>query len=215
MVAADVIEMRGAIAAEKGDADRWDLKYAAGGLVDIEFIAQYLQLVHAAAHARNSRYIDGACARQGVRGSDCCAPKMPRRCGAAVRLYHDLTQILAPLRLRRVRSANGRARVCSRCWRAPPTCRISPRSRLISWKRRREVRALFCAHPGQGALTPQADQRPCRCGRHGFRRALRSAVRAAAAPRRVVPLPTLERMRIAPPCSSTSDFAIARPRPEP
>ena len=27
----------------------WDLKYAAGGLIDIEFIAQYLQLVHAAA----------------------------------------------------------------------------------------------------------------------------------------------------------------------
>ena len=39
----------GAIAAEKGDAARWDLKYAAGGLVDLEFIAQYLQLVHAAA----------------------------------------------------------------------------------------------------------------------------------------------------------------------
>src|SRR5262249_15111916 len=48
-VAGDVAEMRGAIAQEKGDANRWDLKYAAGGLVDIEFIAQYLQLVHAAA----------------------------------------------------------------------------------------------------------------------------------------------------------------------
>ena len=39
--------MRGAIAKEKGAGDRWDLKYAAGGLIDIEFIAQYLQLVHA------------------------------------------------------------------------------------------------------------------------------------------------------------------------
>ncbi len=47
-VAADVVEMRGAIAKEKGDADAWDLKYAAGGLIDIEFIAQYLQLLHAA-----------------------------------------------------------------------------------------------------------------------------------------------------------------------
>src|SRR5580700_6492430 len=44
-IAADVVEMRGAIAKEKGDANPWDLKYAAGGLVDIEFIAQYLQLV--------------------------------------------------------------------------------------------------------------------------------------------------------------------------
>ena len=48
-VAADVIEMRAAIAKEKGDTNPWDLKYAIGGLVDIEFIAQYLQLVHAAA----------------------------------------------------------------------------------------------------------------------------------------------------------------------
>ncbi len=47
LIAGDVVEMRGAIAKEKGDGDRWDLKYAAGGLVDIEFIAQYLQLVHA------------------------------------------------------------------------------------------------------------------------------------------------------------------------
>src|SRR6202034_3198702 len=44
-VAGDVAEMRAAIAAEKGDDKRWDLKYVAGGLVDLEFVAQYLQLV--------------------------------------------------------------------------------------------------------------------------------------------------------------------------
>ncbi|MPZ54990.1 MAG: bifunctional [glutamine synthetase] adenylyltransferase/[glutamine synthetase]-adenylyl-L-tyrosine phosphorylase [Rhizobiales bacterium] len=48
LIAGDVVEMRQAIATEKGDSDRWNLRYAAGGLVDIEFIAQYLQLVHAA-----------------------------------------------------------------------------------------------------------------------------------------------------------------------
>ena len=47
-VASDVADMRRAIALEKGEDDIWDLKYAAGGLVDIDFIAQYLQLVHAA-----------------------------------------------------------------------------------------------------------------------------------------------------------------------
>ena len=31
---------------EKGGEGAWDLKQAPGGLVDIEFIAQYLQLVH-------------------------------------------------------------------------------------------------------------------------------------------------------------------------
>ena len=65
-VAGDVVEMRGAIAKEKGDGDRWDLKYAAGGLVDIEFIAQYLQLVHAATHAGDPRHLDHARARQGL-----------------------------------------------------------------------------------------------------------------------------------------------------
>ena len=36
------------IADEKGGEGAWDLKQAPGGLVDIEFIAQYLQLIHGA-----------------------------------------------------------------------------------------------------------------------------------------------------------------------
>src|SRR5207302_4961107 len=36
VVAGDVVEMRRAIAQEKGDDKRWDLKYAAGGLIDSE-----------------------------------------------------------------------------------------------------------------------------------------------------------------------------------
>ena len=42
--------MRRQIADAKGESDPWDLKQAAGGIVDIEFIAQGLQLVHAAKH---------------------------------------------------------------------------------------------------------------------------------------------------------------------
>jgi glutamate-ammonia-ligase adenylyltransferase len=48
LIAGDVVEMRQAIAEEKGDSNRWNLKYVAGGLVDIEFVVQFLQLVHAA-----------------------------------------------------------------------------------------------------------------------------------------------------------------------
>src|SRR6201995_3732789 len=48
-IAHDVSDMRRAIAQEKGEDDPWDLKNAAGGITDIDFIAQYLQLVHAAA----------------------------------------------------------------------------------------------------------------------------------------------------------------------
>ena len=42
--------MRAKIAAQYPGRNRWDLKYAPGGLVDIEFLAQTLQLVHAPAH---------------------------------------------------------------------------------------------------------------------------------------------------------------------
>jgi glutamate-ammonia-ligase adenylyltransferase len=47
-IAADVQDMRALIAKEKGTDKLWDLKQVRGGLVDLEFIAQYLQLVHAA-----------------------------------------------------------------------------------------------------------------------------------------------------------------------
>jgi glutamate-ammonia-ligase adenylyltransferase len=92
-VAADVIEMRAAIATEKGDSEKWDLKYVAGGLIDIEFVAQYLQLVHAAQLSEmldtsTARVLDKAW-RLGVLAAEDAEVLRP-----AVRLYHDLTQIL-------------------------------------------------------------------------------------------------------------------------
>ncbi len=47
-IVTDVRDMRERIAASKGTTDPWNLKQVRGGLVDIEFIAQFLQLVHAA-----------------------------------------------------------------------------------------------------------------------------------------------------------------------
>jgi [glutamine synthetase] adenylyltransferase / [glutamine synthetase]-adenylyl-L-tyrosine phosphorylase len=92
-VAADVVEMRAAIAKEKGETDSWDLKYAAGGLIDIEFIAQYLQLVHAAAapeiiDTSTARTLEKA-ARAGILKPEDASVLRP-----AVLLFHDLTQIL-------------------------------------------------------------------------------------------------------------------------
>jgi len=93
LIAGDVVEMRGAIAKEKGDRERWDLKYAAGGLVDIEFIAQYLQLVHAhrlpdILDTSTARVLDKAWALRvlPVEEAEVLRP--------AVQLYQDLTQIL-------------------------------------------------------------------------------------------------------------------------
>src|SRR5215470_5805619 len=93
MVAGDVLEMRKAIAAEKGDGDRWNLKYVAGGLIDIEFIAQYLQLVHAAQttdilDTSTTQVLDRVWRLGLLKAEDA---EVLRR---AVRLYHDLTQIL-------------------------------------------------------------------------------------------------------------------------
>jgi [glutamine synthetase] adenylyltransferase / [glutamine synthetase]-adenylyl-L-tyrosine phosphorylase len=90
---ADVVEMRAAIAKEKGDADPWDLKYAAGGLVDIEFIAQYLQLAHGAnapeiLDTSTARALEKA-VRAGILPAEEAEVLRP-----AVRLFHDLTQIL-------------------------------------------------------------------------------------------------------------------------
>jgi len=48
-LARDVREMRALIAQEKPASGLWDMKLAPGGLVDIEFAAQFLQLAHAAA----------------------------------------------------------------------------------------------------------------------------------------------------------------------
>jgi [glutamine synthetase] adenylyltransferase / [glutamine synthetase]-adenylyl-L-tyrosine phosphorylase len=92
-LASDVVNMRRAIAAEKGDGARWDLKYAAGGLIDLEFIAQYLQLAHAAAapdilDTATASVFDKAL-RGGILAIEDAEVLRP-----ATRLYQDLGQIL-------------------------------------------------------------------------------------------------------------------------
>jgi [glutamine synthetase] adenylyltransferase / [glutamine synthetase]-adenylyl-L-tyrosine phosphorylase len=93
LIAGDVVEMRGAIATEKGDANPWDLKYVKGGLVDLEFIAQYLQLVHA--HAEPS-ILDTSTARvlDIARQLKLISVEDAEVLRTAAQLYHDLTQIL-------------------------------------------------------------------------------------------------------------------------
>lgn len=49
-VAADVRIMRAKIEEEKGTRDIWDLKHVRGGLIDIEFLTQFLQVVSAHEH---------------------------------------------------------------------------------------------------------------------------------------------------------------------
>jgi len=92
-IAGDAYEMRMAIASERCQDNRWDLKYAAGGLIDIEFIAQYLQLVHADKHPdildpSTSKVLERA-TRLGLLSREDSEILRP-----AVQLYQNLSQIL-------------------------------------------------------------------------------------------------------------------------
>ena len=92
-IAKDVQEMRARIAAEKGTDNVWDLKQVRGGLVDLEFIAQHLQLVHAARHPevldQNTLGAYRKLADAGVLNA-----ADAERLTQATRLLHNLTQIL-------------------------------------------------------------------------------------------------------------------------
>jgi glutamate-ammonia-ligase adenylyltransferase len=92
-IAAEVRDMRRRIEVEKATQDIWDLKQVRGGLVDLEFIAQHLQLIHAADHPQilNQTTLNAlaAMAAEGL-----IAAEDHRRLASAGRLLHDLTQIL-------------------------------------------------------------------------------------------------------------------------
>jgi glutamate-ammonia-ligase adenylyltransferase len=92
-VIADVLEMRAMVEEHKGGEGHWDLKQAPGGLVDIEFAAQALQLIHAAKHpeivATETEAALGAAAKAGVLPAQEADILLP-----ALRLYQSLIQIL-------------------------------------------------------------------------------------------------------------------------
>jgi glutamate-ammonia-ligase adenylyltransferase len=91
-VTADAQQMREKLAAQFPGRNRWDLKFAPGGLVDIEFVAQTLQLVSAARRdvldtntVEALRKLAGA----GVLAADDAAALID-----AASLEHALTQVL-------------------------------------------------------------------------------------------------------------------------
>ena len=92
-IAADVIDMRARIAAEKGTDNIWDLKQVRGGLVDLEFMAQHLQLVNAAEHPEVLDQNTLAAYRKLAAAGLLTAGDADRLI-AATRLIHNLTQIL-------------------------------------------------------------------------------------------------------------------------
>ncbi len=92
-VAADVRDMRARIASEKGTIDIWNLKQVRGGLVDLEFIAQYLQLVHAAARP-DVLHQTTLVALKAAETAGVLSAADHDRLDDAGRLIEDLTQLL-------------------------------------------------------------------------------------------------------------------------
>ena len=92
-IVADVRDMRQRIEAEKGTDNIWDLKQVRGGLVDLEFMAQFLQLLHAHAHPevldQNTVQALIKLERAGLLDAEAAGTLIP-----ASRLIHNLTQIL-------------------------------------------------------------------------------------------------------------------------
>jgi glutamate-ammonia-ligase adenylyltransferase len=92
-VIADVVEMRGMVEAHKGGEGHWDLKQTPGGMVDVEFVAQALQLVHAARHpeiiATETEAVLTATTDAGILPTADADILLP-----ALRLYQSLMQIL-------------------------------------------------------------------------------------------------------------------------
>jgi glutamate-ammonia-ligase adenylyltransferase len=90
--AADVLAMRQLMARERPAAGFWDLKLHEGGLVDIEFAAQFLQLAHAAAGGPLSQNTAAALAALDAAG---LAPPAPLAdLAAAWRLQQNLSQLI-------------------------------------------------------------------------------------------------------------------------
>jgi [glutamine synthetase] adenylyltransferase / [glutamine synthetase]-adenylyl-L-tyrosine phosphorylase len=147
-IAKDVADMRRAIALEKGEDDIWDLKYAAGGMVDIDFIAQYLQLAHAAEKpdildVSTLRVVDHA-ARLGILPQS--AAEILR---SAARLYHDLTQILrlcVSEKFKPENSGDDLLRVMARAGDAPDFSSLEARVK----ETQAEVRGVFVEILGSG-----------------------------------------------------------------
>ena len=91
-IAADVTEMRALIEKEKPPRDMWDVKLIPGGLVDIEFIAQYLSLIAPVNGIEIEARMQGTEAALRRLGPDHLAPSDLDDLTAALRLYSDFAQ---------------------------------------------------------------------------------------------------------------------------
>ncbi len=91
--ARDVNNMRQKIEQERGTKDPWEIKLVRGGLVDIEFIAQFLQIAHAHRHtdilSPNTAFALARLHKAGLLDDEHAS-----QLDSACRLFQGLTQVL-------------------------------------------------------------------------------------------------------------------------
>ena len=92
-LAADVADMRARIARERVSADPWELKHVRGGLVDIEFICQYLQLLHGHDHP-DILHPHTRTALSRIAAAGLLPAVTADMLVAAIELNHNLTQVI-------------------------------------------------------------------------------------------------------------------------
>ncbi len=125
----DVVDMRSLMLREHNPQSPWDIKRIRGGLVDLEFIAQFLQLLHARAHPQ-VLHSNTFAALEALHGAGVLDGKVAGQLLDTARLYHRLTQVLrlcldtdfvpdkALPGLNRAIAAAARCRMCG----SPRTC---------------------------------------------------------------------------------------------
>jgi glutamate-ammonia-ligase adenylyltransferase len=92
VTAADLREMRALIAAEKPPSGFWDQKLSPGGLVDVEFVSQYLQIVGAGDGGPLRQHTAEALAA--IAAAGLADPKPVAALEDAWRLQQNLSQLL-------------------------------------------------------------------------------------------------------------------------
>ena len=88
-ILADARDMRAKLEGQFPGRNRWDLKFTPGGLIDIEFIAQTMQLLHPKAHDTNT-----LAALEKLKAAGVLNPADAAELARAAKLQHALTQVL-------------------------------------------------------------------------------------------------------------------------
>ena len=153
--ARDVLEMRALMERERPPSGFWDLKLTPGGLVDIEFAAQYLQIVHAGSGGPLDIHTQAAL--DALAGRGLLAPADGAALGQAWTLQQNLSQLLKlalpdtaepdaePKGFRRLLARAGASRDFASLHRKLERVRI-------------QARAAFVSILNSGRLMPEVDR---------------------------------------------------------